>query len=73
MRTADCGNYVSGQRTGLGVYIFKEKLKSKGEVGEGGRYSGDWLKGNFHGLGTIAYIDGETFQGQWGADFGVQM
>ena len=29
-----------------------------------GTYAGDWLKGSFHGLGTLTYTDGEMYIGE---------
>ena len=58
------GSYVSGARTGLGVYSFTANEKRSC----GGTYAGEWLKGSFHGLGSLTYSDGERFIGQWVTD-----
>lgn len=52
-------SYNNGVRTGLGVYTFSKNGARK----VSGTYAGEWLKGSFHGLGSLTYSDGEMYIG----------
>ena len=52
-------SYNKGVRTGLGVYTFSNNGARK----VSGTYAGEWLKGAFHGLGSLTYSDGEMYIG----------
>lgn len=52
------GSYEFGQRSGQGIYKFKN----------GARYTGQYLKNKKHGQGIFIYPDGSRYEGEWAED-----
>mmetsp|Transcript_40079 Transcript_40079/g.45609 ORF Transcript_40079/g.45609 Transcript_40079/m.45609 type:complete len:895 (+) Transcript_40079:32-2716(+) len=48
------GSFVKGQREGRGVYTF-----------QGGKYTGEFQRGQYHGYGECIWEDGRTYKGEW--------
>lgn len=72
------GNYVNGERSGMGTFTKNGKVEFQGEWyknqmhGNGTFYfpdnkifSGHFKKGNIEGLGTMRYPDGRSYQGEF--------
>ncbi|KAJ3277905.1 hypothetical protein HK104_002851 [Borealophlyctis nickersoniae] len=76
------GTYVSGVRSGQGVYKWKATgARYSGEYKEnvrdgegyfvypdGSKYRGEFRKGKRHGMGMYVYANGDSYQGQWEND-----
>lgn len=75
------GHYENGQRSGYGVYRWKNKARYAGEYlnnkrhgtglfvyPDGSKYKGDFVAGKREGQGTYLYPNGDIYQGQWAND-----
>ena len=62
------GMYFGGCRQGTGIYFYAGGQDEDGNPIPGGVYLGEWLKGKMHGMGVLAYSDGEYYVGHWKYD-----
>lgn len=47
---------MDGEIDGKGIRYFSQN---------GSKYSGQFVRGEFHGRGTMTYADGSTYEGEW--------
>jgi hypothetical protein len=70
------GNWVDGRRVGEGLYLWEgRELEGDWQVDvptgqgrcstEAGAYEGEFRKGEFDGIGTMQYRNGDTYTGGW--------
>lgn len=75
------GEYVEGQRSGRGTYLWANGARYVGEYkanlrhGEGimdypdgSKYTGQWINGQREGRGVYVYVNGDTYEGEWRQD-----
>ena len=53
------GNFLSGQKNGIGTYIWKNKSK----------YEGEWKNDCINGYGIYYFSDGRKYIGEWKDNF----
>ncbi|KAH3761286.1 morn domain repeat protein [Pelomyxa schiedti] len=63
-----CGEFVQGQKCGVGRMMFGGDNKNVGDGGSkacGGCYSGEWRGDKFHGNGVRLWSNGDRYEGNW--------
>lgn len=51
------GNFVQGRLTGFGSFVDPRRNSTTD------KYTGEWLRGHFHGLGQFTFMNGDNYYG----------